>query len=439
MKATPWAILLCQFKDDVAPDPYPRARFEEIFTIAGTGKFNMVDYFRDMSHQRVDLSGSHVFPSAAQGWYTLTQNRSDYKGRDSRNDLLAWAKQAAASNGDNISGFFNVVVVMKVPTDLFGGLNGVATDDGRDHDIACSSLSPSRTGQEMGHGYGLNHSRIEGSGDDYKDDWDIMSTLGGTHMAPHPVYTERDVRGRPIFLIGPGLNAANMYAMDWLDPNRTFVADTHEHQTTFQLRPLHRLDLPGYLCARYGDLFLEFRMNDRWDAGLPQPVVLIHDYFDGNSYIYTGHSGTPGLVAGDYYGTGDISDEPHLRLDGGLKISVTVIDPDSQTATIEIKAWKGLDLKAGPAVPFGAVTQDGGGRVFVNGRWIRIPPRSPLLSILENVAEAQLSQSIRHGLARAVALQQAYHSIAETAQKQADEITSFRVPSGRVQPRERNR
>ena len=30
----------------------------------------------------------------------------------------------------------------------------------------------------------------------------------------------------------------------------------------FELRPLHRLDLPGYLCARIGDFFIEFRMNE---------------------------------------------------------------------------------------------------------------------------------------------------------------------------------
>ena len=51
MVATPWAILLCKFSDD-ASEPYPRQRYEELFTTAGSGKFNMVDFFRDMSHGR---------------------------------------------------------------------------------------------------------------------------------------------------------------------------------------------------------------------------------------------------------------------------------------------------------------------------------------------------------------------------------------------------
>jgi hypothetical protein len=44
MKATPWAILLCKF-NDVLTEPYPRSCYEELFTTAGIGKFNLVDFF----------------------------------------------------------------------------------------------------------------------------------------------------------------------------------------------------------------------------------------------------------------------------------------------------------------------------------------------------------------------------------------------------------
>lgn len=74
MTNTPWAILLCKFSDN-ATEPYPRARFEEIFTSAGNGKLNMVDFFRDMSHGNVDLSGSQVFPPPAKGWVHLATKK----------------------------------------------------------------------------------------------------------------------------------------------------------------------------------------------------------------------------------------------------------------------------------------------------------------------------------------------------------------------------
>jgi len=53
----------------------------------------------------------------------------------------------------------------------------------------------------MGHVYGLNHSRVDGSDVDYQDPWDIMSAAD-VYSAPDP--------GDEFTLIGPGLNAANM-------------------------------------------------------------------------------------------------------------------------------------------------------------------------------------------------------------------------------------
>jgi hypothetical protein len=56
--------------------------------------------------------------------------------------------------------FFSIVVCMNVKTDLCGGPYGVICDDGR-WDNGMSSLSPCMLGQEMGHGHGLNHSRLD--------------------------------------------------------------------------------------------------------------------------------------------------------------------------------------------------------------------------------------------------------------------------------------
>ncbi len=150
MILSPWAVLLCKFKDDNS-EPYGRQRYEDLFTGSGLGKLNMVDFFRDMSHGKLDLSGSEVF-----GWYTLDKNRSEYTGLGSRNDLIDWARQKATAGGVNLSRFFSVVVCLNVPTDLFGGGSGVVCDDGR-WPNGMSSLSPSLLGQEMGHTYGLTY------------------------------------------------------------------------------------------------------------------------------------------------------------------------------------------------------------------------------------------------------------------------------------------
>src|SRR5690348_7359224 len=94
----------------------------------------------------------------------------------------------------------------------------------------------------MGHGYGLDHSRQDGSAADYMDRWDTMSTWDSCFMAPHQDYV----------LIGPGLNAANMAGRGWLDGQRVWSSGSTSFSTTIQLRPLHRRDLPGFLAARLG-------------------------------------------------------------------------------------------------------------------------------------------------------------------------------------------
>jgi hypothetical protein len=96
--STPGAVLLCKFNDDDS-EPYPKKRYEDLFTPSGVGKANMVDFFGDMSHGKLDLRGSQVF-----GWYTLDKSRSDYffvengQTQARRGELLDWARQAAADD-----------------------------------------------------------------------------------------------------------------------------------------------------------------------------------------------------------------------------------------------------------------------------------------------------------------------------------------------------
>lgn len=428
---TPWAILLCKFTGEDS-EPYPRQRFEEIFTTAGNGQFNMIDYFDSISHGRLDLNGSRIFPSAGKGWYRLPQRRSDYLGFDTkpggRGALLTWARKAAADSGDNLSAFTNIVVVNSVSTDLYGGLDGVATDDGRDSVNGATSLSASVLGQEMSHGYGLEHARIEGSTADYMDPFDVMSTKSA-FMAPHPVYNELDAQGRPVFLIGPGLNAASMSSRGWLDSTRVWTAGS-SLQSSVTLRPLHRRDLPGFLCARVDDYFVEFRMNDLWDGGFSAPVVLVHDFFDGHSYLHRTPTGSSSMGAGDSFADGDVSNNPSPVHQGGVQVTVTSIDAAAQTATIQVQRWTDTRPdRVGQGTVFGGVDVDGGGWFFVNGRLVKVPPRSPVLEVLNHLEQVRISESIRDGFARGLVRQSAFEAIAGLAQSQAEHALSLHSPA----------
>src|SRR5260370_11633973 len=105
MPATAWAVLLSQCSDDTS-ETEPRRRYEEMFTSAGAGKYNMVDYFQDMSHGRLDLSGSQVF-----GWLALGKRTSDYQwsggNPQGRQDLIDCAPKAAADSGIYLAPYFS--------------------------------------------------------------------------------------------------------------------------------------------------------------------------------------------------------------------------------------------------------------------------------------------------------------------------------------------
>ena len=309
MASTPWAILLCKFNDDES-EPISRQHYEKLFTLTGNNSLNMVDFFSDASHGQLNLSDSQVF-----GWLTLDKATSDYTGSGAnpagRQQLIDWAKQAATRKGVDLTPFYSVVVCMNVPTDLFGGGQGVVCD--------ITNAWPSTLGQEMGHAYGLDHSRAEGSDDDYRDPWDIMSTLSA-YMASHPEYNS----------IGPGMNAANMAGRGWLDESRVWHGGG-----TVDLHPLHRRDLPGFLAVEVSGVLVEYRAKERWDAAIPDPVVLVHRFADNHSYLLPDTQGNFGLQAGARLEYGD----PSLMNGSWTSVDVLSIDENNETTQVQVKSF----------------------------------------------------------------------------------------------------
>jgi hypothetical protein len=334
---TPWAIILCKFSDGF-PEPFPMQYYRDLFTVADTGSpWNMVRYFNDYSHGRLDLTGSQVF-----GWYQLTQKFEAYQALDqgARGALITWAHQAATDAGvdpKNLSQFFSTVVCTTSPPDV--------------HDIGAADIGPpyigvvaqgttpipAALGEEMGHVYGLNHSRIDGSEDDYTDPWDGMSA-GNTYQASDSEFTA----------IGPGLNAWNMRSQHWLDESRVWKASGNACDETITLRPHVRHDLSGYLAAELigggADFLIEFRVKEGWDAGIPRPAVLVHRFEYGHSYLMRGNAGNPDLIAGDSFGDPDPAPELPSPFSDFKRVDVLSIDAPAQQATLRIRCHRAIQL-----------------------------------------------------------------------------------------------
>ncbi len=373
---SPWAILLVYFCDDTEPRP-PLTKYEDLFTSAGSGKMNMVDFFKEMSHGKVDISGTKVFD-----WIELPAKRADYignvppqPGKLNRDGLRDLAVTTAIATGKNLEGFtdpnhpgyISVCVSGLGTVDLCGWLGGMAAlcDE--------TNLWPSLLGQEMGHGYGLDHSRLYGSTTDYQDRWDVMSTKT-PFMAPHPEFT----------YVGPGMNAWNMRSRGWLDETRVWTAPSSSWDAVVQLRPLHRTDLSGFLAAQIGSYLVEFRVPQRWDAAIPRACIFVHSFSDNHSYLMPAYSGSQDIVEGDKFEFGD----PNHPISGYYAAEVVNIDEANLTATVR------LHQRPPQPVPvpglIGQVSRgvqaDGGGVIIVGDKVVKVPPRGPALELVKQVA-----------------------------------------------------
>jgi hypothetical protein len=138
--------------------------YNAFFTITGVFTFNVVQYFDAMSHGLVDVSGNQVFPctlnlTAAQG-VALANNPG---GTAYQNQMFQAAKAVLLQKyGVKWTDFFGVAVSFQSPD--FGGQEG--TFDGGPGVYAdiryVVDNGTQRWGHEMGHGFGLGHSRTDG-------------------------------------------------------------------------------------------------------------------------------------------------------------------------------------------------------------------------------------------------------------------------------------
>lgn len=357
------AVLLCKFTDD-ATEPHAVDFYQKLFAQRNTGGLN--DYWIAASLGAINLDGSDIY-----GWRTIQQTQAAFvAARPSRWDKIQGAIDAFPEV--KLSDYYGVVAMYNVDV----------TDAGRSNSgVLASVTSDSVTflAHETGHLFALEHSFDQSDRKDatwsapgeYFDMYDIMSAMN--------VYS---TGGSTFGSSGPLLCVANLDRQGWLPAARVWTAQGGNSSTydEIDIVSLSHPEIGGYLAARAGGEYVEFRTMEGWDAGV-QPCVLIHT-MPGNNAIVMAEDRANYVndwQPGQTYGPSDLL----IGIEGGIQIKIISFDLEAKKARIGIRVVARRPIVVGPGTVFGGVEAGGEGVIIVNGHVYRVPPHSPAMALAQ--------------------------------------------------------
>jgi hypothetical protein len=361
------AVFLCKFSDNSNVEPRPADFYQELFALRGTGGLN--DYWIAASLGAINLDGTEIF-----GWRTLNENQTDFlKARPGRWDKVKGAIDAFPEV--DTSQYAGVVAMFNVDVGDAGTQGGVLTSPG--------AMSVTFLAHETGHVFGLDHSFDQSERKDaswsapgeYFDMYDIMSA-----MNVHSTFDQR------LGERGPLLCAANLDRMGWLPSSRVWSASggNSSWSDEIDIVSMSHPEIPGYMAAYVGGIYVEFRTQENWDQGIPQPGVLLHRMVDPNAVVLASdrQNYVNDWQPGQMYGASDVE----MAIQGGIQIRIKSFDLYGKRARISLRVAASRPYVVGPGQIFGGVASDGGGFLILNGKIVRIPPHSPVMALAEEMA-----------------------------------------------------
>jgi hypothetical protein len=251
-------------------------------------------------------------------------------------------------------------VLAQVPGDFFGFGRGPVTLAGTRYTLGgvlgADDIGLSLFGHEMGHAFGLNHSRawskVAASGD-YNDCYDLMSnatcSIGNGFSGIGDTFGGNPYGGTQK---GPGLDALQLDTLGWIPPSRQYFFDNQPCQQTSVL--MHSLNDYGGALTREGELetqipeffviptypaghstvideySVSYREKAGWDSGFPGDIVLI-DMHGQDGYDYWADTGP-----GSYSGQNGYLTPGQGYVDSGGNAYVFFISKDTSAHTAEL-------------------------------------------------------------------------------------------------------
>ncbi|KAH9205441.1 hypothetical protein DL95DRAFT_491164, partial [Leptodontidium sp. 2 PMI_412] len=400
------AILRCKFSD-ISDEPHDDQFYKNLFFSRGTRALN--DYYITASNGTVNLDDGKLFP-----WKSVGKTRADYfASYPSRLDRINGAIQA---HGVKPAEYNLIFAVFNADTGNAGTWGYTLVGPGE--------LETTWLAHEAGHQFGLNDSYDE------SDRLVEGSTTPGWYWFEHDIMSARNVHSifDPDYVArGPLLCAASLDMLGWIPAERMFTPRPNKPDVQdIDLVALGHGDKgPGYLCVQSGSFFLEFRIKEDWDDGIPKHCILVAYLFSEGNNAKVKWNGVqkwdPEWLPGMSFGPSD--DE--MMLSGGVRVNILSFDVPSKKARLRVTTRPAVHVPVPISQPgqiFGGVAVDGGGWILINGKLIRIPPRSPVMGILNHAAiVSQVEETLTGSVKRSMGSQM-YKEIASLADRAARKI-----------------
>ena len=246
----------------------------------------------------------------------------------------------------------------------------------------------------------------------YGDRFDIMGGEGSKYSFAEPsLVTEPGANRRA--MSGPGMTAPTLIATGWLDPfrggiGRDMSASIGHWGVELELSALRGAPAPDWagppVCAWFdvGEerFIIEYRTRDAggWDRALPA-----HPGSDAAGWIVVHRTPLHGAITtlqvavlpgahGESWSAG--KDDPFdIFSPGPVKLSVRGFDRARGTVNLFLNRRQPWEPHGG--ISFGGLRQDGDGLVWTPGRgFTPVPPHSPVVAVLERVAQLQQLQTL---------------------------------------------
>ncbi len=142
------------------------------------------------------------------------------------------------------------------------------------------------------------------------------------------------------------------------------------------------------------------------------------------------NNGDQDLVAGSVFGTKETVASNLFFFTGTTRIEVVEINVNEQFAKIRLVQRPAFEEPSLGGILFGGADKGGHGFIFVPGRgFVPIPPHSPFVQILQQVATYESSEAIASLHLRNTVRRETLSAIASLVENQMQTMQAFRQPA----------